>query len=175
MIRTIFSLLLVCSLLLVSGGAVTQVASESQIKAAFIVNFLKYVEWPEANRGATICLFGRDTQGANLATFEGRIVAGNEVVLRRVLTPEQMAGCQIVFVPEVEEARFAVVLRWLDGQPVLTVSDSENFARLGGCIALVRGESRLTFDVNLNGTSHAGLRPSSAMLRLARQVIGSPK
>lgn len=173
--RLISSLLLTLALLVASGGALAQVGSEHQLKAAFVVNFLKYVEWPESSRGATICLFGRDTLGAQLASFEGRTVAGHEVVLRRVLTPEQMAGCQIVFVPEVEEARFAVVLRWLDGQPVLTVSDAEQFARLGGGIALVRGENRLQFDVNLINTQRAGLRPSSAMLRLARQVIGGTK
>ena len=171
MLRT----LLVLSLLFTSGGTGAQVLSEQQLKAAFIVNFLRYVEWPETNRGATICLFGRDTLGVTLANFEGRTVAGKEVVLRRVLSPDQMAGCQIVFVPEVEDARFNAVLRWLDGQPMLTISDAEYFAQLGGGIALVRGESRLLFDINLNTMSRAGLRPSSAMLRLARQIIGGSK
>lgn len=171
MLRTLLTL----SLLFMSSGTPAQVLSEQQLKAAFIVNFLKYVEWPEANRGATICLFGRDTLGATLANFEGRTVAGKEVTLRRVINPDQMAGCQIVFVPEVEDARFNAVLRWLDGQPVLTISDAEYFAQLGGGIALVRGDSRLLFDINLNTMAHAGLRPSSAMLRLARQVIGAQK
>lgn len=175
MIRLISSLLLMSALLFSSGAALAQVGSEQQLKAAFIVNFLKYVEWPESSRGATICLFGRDTLSVHLASFEGRTVAGHEVVLRRVLSPDQMLGCQIVFVPEVEDARFAAVLRWLEGQPVLSVSDAEQFARLGGAIALVRGDSRLQFDVNLNNTARAGLRPSSAMLRLARQVIGAAK
>lgn len=175
MIRLIFALLLLTALFFSSGSVRSQVGSEQQLKAAFIVNFLKYIEWPEGNRGATICLFGRDTLGVHLASFEGRTVAGHEVVLRRVLSPDQMLGCQIVFVPEFEDARFAVVLRWLDGEPVLTVSDAEQFARLGGGIALVRGESRLQFDVNLSNTARAGLRPSSAMLRLARQVIGAVK
>lgn len=173
--RLISACLLSLSLLAASSVALAQVGSEQQLKAAFIVNFLKYVEWPEANRVASICLFGRDTLGANLASFEGRTVGGYELVVRRVLSPDQMAGCQIVFVPEVEDARYGAVLRWLDGQPVLTVSDGENFARLGGGISLVRGESRLQFDVNLVNTARAGLRPSSAMLRLARQVIGGSK
>ncbi len=162
-------------MLAVSGTASAQVGSEQQLKAAFIVNFLKYVEWPEANRGATICLFGRDTLGAQFASYEGRMVAGHEIVLRRVISPDQMGGCQIVFVPEIEDARFAAVIRWLDGQPVLTVSDGESFVRLGGAVALVRADSRLQFDVNLNSSIRAGLRPSSAMLRLARQVFGVPK
>ena len=61
--RLISACLLSLSLLAASAGALAQVGSEQQLKAAFIVNFLKYVEWPEANRGASICLFGRDTLG----------------------------------------------------------------------------------------------------------------
>lgn len=173
--RLIVLTLLSGALLFGSSGAGAQLASEQQLKAAFLVNFLKHVEWPEAHKGATICLFGRDTLGASLAAYEGRTVAGREVVVRRVLNPEQMTGCQIVFVPDIEDARFGAVLRWLDGQPVLTVGDAEHFARLGGGIAMVRGDSRLQFEVNLNTTTRAGLRPSSAMLRLARQLIGAPK
>ncbi len=175
MIDQLLRALLPLLMLAVSSTALAQVGSEIQLKAAFIVNFLKYVEWPESNRGATICLFGRDTLGAQLASYEGRTVAGHELVLRRVLSADQMAGCQIVFVPELEDARYAAVIRWLDAQPVLTISDGESFTRLGGAVALVRGESRLQFDINLGSTSRAGLRPSSAMLRLARQVIGGPR
>lgn len=166
-------LLLIAVLLLPLGkGSVAQLGSEQQLKAAYLINFLKYVDWPEGHRNSTICLFGRDTMGAYLANYEGRTIAGHELVLRRVASPEQMEGCQLVFVPENEEPRVAAVLRWLEGAPVLTVSDAEFFTRQGGAIALVRGESRLQFDINLNATSRAGLRPSSQMLRLARLVFG---
>jgi hypothetical protein len=80
-----------------------------------------------------------------------------------------------MFVPETEEARFGAVLRWVDNLPVLTVSDADVFARQGGAIALVRADGRLQFDINIDVLNRAGLKPHSQMMRLARQVIGTPK
>lgn len=161
--------------LLASLAAQAQVGTEQQIKAAYLVNFLKYVEWPATHDKSTICLFGREVMGNALAGYEGRTVAGRELVLRRVSGPDQLADCQILYVPDTEEARFAAVLRWTEGLPILTVSDAEFFARQGGGVALVREESRLRFDVNLDALNRAKLKPASQMLRLARQVIGGTR
>jgi hypothetical protein len=165
-------------LLLSMPGAfsVAQVSSESQLKAAFLVNFLKYVEWPASGAStANICLFGRDTLGASLAGYEGRSVGGREVRVHRITGPDQAAQCQILFMPDTEEARFGVVLRWVENQPTLTVSDAEVFTRMGGAIALVRLEGRLQFDINMDALNRHGLKPHSQMMRLAHQVIGMPK
>lgn len=151
----------------------TQVNSEQQLKAAYLVNFLKYIEWPVTGPGTTICLFGRDQIGPFLTSYEGRLIAGKELRVRRVNGPDQTADCQLLFIPDTEEARFAAVLRWVDKQPVLTVSDAEAFPHQGGGIALVRADGRLQFDVNTKALSRAGLKPSSQMMRLARQVIGT--
>jgi hypothetical protein len=172
MLRQLYRLLAGLGLLLMATAGLAQLGSEQQLKAAYLVNFLKYVEWPDSRTTSTICLFGRDVMGASLASYEGRTVAGRELVLRRVSSPDQMGDCQILFVPDTEEARFSAVLRWLEGRPVLTVSDAEFFARQGGGVALVRGESRLQFDINLDTLNRAGLKPASQLLRLARQVIG---
>ena len=88
-------------------------------------------------------------------------------------SPEQLADCQELFIPDTEEARIGAVLRWVDKQAILTVSDSENFVREGGAIALIRNDGRLQFDVNNDAIGRANLKASSQMLRLARQIIGS--
>lgn len=156
--------------------ALAEVNSESQLKAAFLVNFLKYIEFPPSMAStATICLFGRDTLGPYLANFEGRSIAGKELRIRRISGPDQLASCQLLFIPDTEEARFAIALRWVEAMPVLTVSDADIFTRQGGGIALVRAEGRLQFDVNADALSRVGLKPSSQMMRLARQVTGAAK
>lgn len=165
------SLLIFC-LLLVAPLAPAQAPTEQQLKAAYLVNFLKYVEWPEPQGRPTICLFGRDVLSGPLSGYEGKLILGQPLVVRRVSSPEQFGDCRLLFVPDVEEARFAAVLRWTEGLPILTVSDAEYFARQGGGIALVRDESRLQFDVNLDSLGRARLKAASPMLRLARQVIG---
>jgi hypothetical protein len=175
MFKRFLALLTGFSLMLASMAGQAQQGSEQQLKAAYLVNFLKYVEWPASGAKATICLFGRDVMGTALSSYEGRTVAGRELVLRRVSSPDQLDDCQILYVPDTEEARFAAVLRWTEGRPILTVSDAEFFARQGGGVALVREESRLRFDINLDTLNRAQLKPASQMLRLARQVIGGAR
>ena len=152
-----------------------EVTSESQLKAAYLVNFLKYVEWPASRSTINICLFGRDSLGPYLAGYEGRQIAGRELRIRKVSSPEQLTDCQELFIPETEEARVGAVLRWVDRQAILTVSDVETFTRDGGAIALIRTDSRLQFDVNHEAIGRAGLKASSQMLRLARQIVGGSR
>lgn len=154
---------------------VAQTAPEAQLKAAYLVNFLKYIEWPGTHATMTICLFGRDSLGPYLAGYEGRQISGRELRIRRVTSPDQLADCQALFIPETEEGRYAAVLRWVDKQAILTVSETDSFTRDGGAISLVRGEGRLQFDVNVDAVNRAGLKASSQMLRLARQVSGGAK
>lgn len=167
---------LTVALLAVDSLTFAQTESEPQIEAAYLVNFMKYVEWPVTTRlTTTICLFGRDTLGASLAAHEGRSVGGKELVIRRANSPDDMPHCQLVFIPEIEEARIGAVLRWVDGLPVLVVSDSDGFAWMGGGIELVRSDGRVQFVVNNDALARAGLKPGSQMLRLAQRVIGGER
>lgn len=156
------------------GGLIgAQPNSETRLEAAYLVNFMKYVEWPVSSRTTnTLCLFGRDTLGSHLAEFEGRMVGGKALQIRRVYSPDDMPGCQLLFVPDVEEARLGAVLRWAKGFSVLTVSDIEGFARQGGGIELVRNNGRVQFSVNAESLAQAGLKPGSQMMRLALRVYG---
>ncbi len=164
-----------CVLLLAAcfpGGAAAETASEAQLRAAYLVNFLKYVEWPAAITGANICVLGRDSLAGPLASYEGRLIQGREIRIRRVSQPEQLADCQEVFVPDGDEERFAGAIRNLGRQPVLTVGENARFVEQGGGVALVRVDNRLVFDVNLPVLQRAGLKVSPQMLRLARDVVG---
>lgn len=152
-----------------------QARSEEQLKAAYLVNFLRYIEWPNNPPSVTVCLFGRDALANNVMSYEGRTVGGRELRVRRISNVEQMQECHALFIPENEENRLSVVFRTLNGYPVLTVSDIENFAQRGGAIGLVRAPSNLQFDVNADIMQRLGLRPNLQMLRLARQVVGSPR
>ena len=155
--------------------AIAEVSTEPQLKAAYLINFLKYVEWPVTSATITLCLFGRNSLGPYLAIHEGRQIGGRELRIRKVSNAEQLLDCQELFIPDTEAAHFASIRRWADKQPILTVSDAEIFPREGGAIALVRSDGGLRFDVNAANLEHAGLRVSPLMIRLARQVIGAPR
>lgn len=166
--------LLLCPALLSQAQTVT----EEQLKAAYLVNFLKYIEWPAsaaARPTHNICLFGRDILGPYLAAYEGRSISGRDIRIRRVSSAEQIGDCHLIFVPDTEDARLGVVLRWSEKLPVLSVSDSDVFVREGGGIGLVASDGRMQFDVNLDALHRAGLRPSSQLMRLARKTVGGGK
>lgn len=152
-----------------------EITTEAQLKAAYLVNFLKYVEFPGTRSTVNLCLFGRDSLGPYLAGYEGKQIGGHELHIRKVSSPEQLTDCQELFIPDTEEARVAVILRWVDKQAILTVSDSETFIRDGGAIALIRAEGRLQFEINNEALNRANLKASSQMLRLARQVTGAAR
>lgn len=149
--------------------------SEAQVKAAFVLNFSRYVEWPAtafASHDAPVvaCSVGRDALGAALAALEGRSVQGRLLKVRRAVPPEDMRGCHVVFISEVDERRVIPVLRALAGQPVLTVSDTERFIDAGGAIGIVLGDERLQFEINRNALEQSQLKASASLLNLARNV-----
>lgn len=166
---------LAAALVAATTPAFAEVSTEPQLKAAYLINFLKYVEWPETGTTITLCLFGRNSLGPYLAAHEGRQIGGRELRIRKVSSVEQLADCQELFIPDTEATHFAAIMRWVDKQPILTVSDAAMFLREGGTIALVRSDGGLRFDVNAEALDHAGLRASPLMIRLARQVTGAPR
>lgn len=163
-------------LIVVISKNFAQPNSEPQLEAAYLINFMKYVEWPPSNRQtATICLFGRDTLGPLLSSHEGRMIGGKELQIRRVSSPADMANCQLVYIPDVEEARIGAVLRWTQGMAILTTSSADGFARAGGGIELLRSGGRVQFIVNADTLLRQGLNASSQMMRLAFRVIGGER
>lgn len=154
------------------SGATAESMSEPQLKAAFLVSFLKYVEWPGSSDGATICLVGHDAVRSHLNAYEGRSILGKELRIRAISRREDLAGCQELYLAPGEEGLLADLIKAADPPPVLVVGEGEPFLRKGGAIALVRVENRLAFDINLENTSRARLRLNPQMLRVAREVIG---
>lgn len=166
---------LLLALVLPDGAAGQQVATEGQLKAAYLVNFLKYVDWPNGQPQLTLCVFGRSPLLAYLAAYEGRSIGGREMRVRHINGTDKLGGCHEVFIPDSEETRFATLLHAVDKLPVLTVSDAEHFAREGGAISLIRNDGHLQFDVNTDALARGGLKPTSQLMRLARQVFGAGK
>ncbi len=150
--------------------------TEAQAKAAFVLNFARYVEWPAASfasREAPVvaCLVGRDTLGAALSALDGRPVQGRTLKVRRGVAADDMRGCHVVVIGDADERRVVPVLRALAGQPVLTVSDTEHFVDLGGGIGLLTADDRLQFEVNRGALEQAQLKASASLLKLARSVL----
>ena len=154
--------------------------SEYQVKAAFLYNFAKFTEWSAGvgmpgEHSFTLCIAGKDPFGTDLAAIEGRPVHGLELRVQRNVVPDNVRGCQMLFVAESEEQHMAAILKAVQDQPVLTVGDSEGFSDAGGMITLVTVNGRVQFDVNQAAVMRANLRLNSQLLKLARSVNGAKR
>ena len=154
--------------------------SDYQVKAAYLYNFGRFVEWPSelttAKSGPfTICVLGQDPFGSTLdATLAGETIAGKNVIAKRISTPQESVNCQIVFLSAAEAGRLNKIMEGLDKVAVLTVSDMPQFAQRGGMIQFVLEGNRVRFEVNLIATQHAGLTLSSDLLKVATAVRRNP-
>ncbi|MGH9796386.1 MAG: YfiR family protein [Candidatus Acidiferrales bacterium] len=153
--------------------------SEFEVKAAYLYNFGKFVEWPEPalaqGDSFAICVLGRDPFGPILdTTLAGQTLKGKPAVARRIARVQDAAGCRILFISASQRAQLAHILAAVSGLPVLTVSDIEGFAARGGMVQFVLEDFRVRFELNVASAASAGLTFSAQLLRVAKSVRGAP-
>lgn len=147
---------------------------EYQVKAAFLLNFAKFVTWPDdafpdANAPVTICVYGRDPFGRTLDdVVQGETIDQRKVAVRRIEDLPKAQSCQAVFF-ENEERDLPDILGRL-GRSILTVGEGEKFLRAGGMIGFLLENRRVRFDINQTAAEKAGLKLSSRLLSVARSV-----
>jgi hypothetical protein len=150
--------------------------SEYEVKAAFLYNFGKFVEWPSATLRAReepfiLGVVGEDPFGDALErTVKDKSLHGKRLEVRRFRSIDRLATCHILFVSASEAASLPRLMKTLEGAPVLTVSDMRGFLEGGGGIRLVMERRSVRFAINRRATDRAGLRVSSQLLKLAQSV-----
>lgn len=160
---------------LIPGVAGANEFDEYAVKAAYLYNFAKYVEWPpgtfaSADAPLLICIAGDDPFGDALAALSGKMIENHPVKVRPLAVTTDLNPCHIVFVSRAEQGRLKTLLAKLARQPILTVSDISDFAQAGGMIGLIEADQRIRFSINLNATRQADLKLSSQLLKLATIV-----
>ena len=171
------SLLLCCLMHAVGGEAAgPAVASEYQVKAAFLFQFSRFVEWPPESFSSidaplSICVLGTNPFGSALQEIAaGELVQMHPLLVENHNRVEDVADCHIVFVSGRDESATQQALRYLSGRRVLTVSDSNDFTRRGGIIGLVMVDGKVRVQVNRSSADTAQLRISAKLLRVADQT-----
>lgn len=159
-----------------TGRAISaqQAPTEYQVKAAYLFNFLKFVDWPgdsskDSQAPWVIGIVGESPIGEALPRLiEGKTVQGRALQVKFFQSAENMRGCNILFISASESRRLLPILAGLRGSSVLTVGDTDRFIESGGMIQFVieDGSVRLAIDVGV--TSRAQLKVSSKLLSLAR-------
>jgi hypothetical protein len=169
---------LIAAMLLGAVETTDQNIAAADVKAAFLVNFVKFAEWPTLATDAAICICvaGDDHVAASLraAARDGAIEAHNVSV--KTLAPEETPrGCHVLFIGMENPHRGIAVLEAAAPMPVLTVSDAARFAETGGMIQLFLEKGHMRFAVNVDALQRSRLRLSSRMLGLAKIVTDTTR
>ncbi len=176
----LLALLLVAVLLAPPAILRAQTVSEYDVKAAFLYNFTKFVEWPDRafqddRSSVRLCVLGEDPFGRILREIAAGEVAGRRLTVLGTSVMSDPAACQILFISRSERENLPAILRAVKNAPVLTVADTAGFLEQGGIINFIPEGSRIRFEISQESAERAGLRISSKLLRLATRVVSSPR
>jgi hypothetical protein len=149
--------------------------TEYQLKAAFVYNFAKFIEWPTSafNGGSAplrFCVLGASLVGPELSQItQGKAISGHPIQVQ--LNARNLTDCHVLFVSSAHSVPVREIRESLNGAPVLMVGESRDFAANGGTIGFVVEESRVRFEVNLQAAKQMRLNISSKLLSLAKKVL----
>jgi len=146
-------------------------AQEYHVKAAFLYNFTRFIEWPQEaaseNPVMPVCVIGKDPFGTALDIITGKEARGRKLVVRRYRFGEPIDECAVVFFGAGGKEQVGKMLDELRGRSVLTISEQEGFAASGGIIEFFIAHNKVRFRINQQAAKRAKLEISSKLLRLA--------
>ena len=154
----------------------TGVAVEYKIKAAFLLNFAKFITWPDDSFAGDeqlfkVCVLGENPFGSALAAIESRTVDSRKIDLTYVDDVKQAGNCHLLFISASEKSNLTSIHKALADRTIIMVSDIDGFASSGGIIEFVTKDNKLAFKINLSRAREQGLEIHSALLNLATEVI----
>ncbi len=178
LVGRVLALILIVAVSLIGSAlrGTAQSSGEYEIKAAFLYNFAKFVEWPaeafvDPQAPFVLGVVGEDPFGSVLAqTVGGKTVNGRQLMVRRFKHGEDLRGCHILFVSSSEKKHLAQILESLKGSSVLTVGETDRFAQFGGAVNFILEANKVRFEINVDAAARARLKLSSKLLALARIV-----
>jgi hypothetical protein len=171
------ALLLMILALFLSPAARSQEVPAEQLKAAFLYNFVRFVDWPTNALGPdtmplTIGVIGSDKIASELSNLlKDKKAHNHPLVVKKFTLPAEAASCQAVFVADGDSKRAMQVVEATRDRPILLVGESDDFIKNGGMISIVQDEKlkKLGFDINQPAAEKSSLTISSHLLRLARK------
>lgn len=171
-----------CLIILAMGSS--SVASAGQpppgeydVKAAFVYNFLKFIDWPSRDTGDTasirICIAGDLPGSGPLDRLDGQEVIGKELVVSHLARITDVAQCQVLFIASSEARQLSTIMAAVKGSAILTIGDAEGFARRGVIINFIIQNKKVRFEINAEAARQAGLKISSKLMKLSSTVYGA--
>jgi len=148
-------------------------AGEYQLKAVFLYNFVKFVQWPaesfaDADAPIIIGILGNDPFGKIIdGAIKDKIVKGRKLMVKRFEEIKGVEICHILFISSSEERHLPAIMETLKDSSVLTVGEVKQFAQRGGIINFILKENKIRFEINVEAAERAKLTIDSELLKLA--------
>lgn len=182
--RQVFQSAILLVLLGLFSPARAQLATsdEYSLKAAFLYNIARMVEWPEQAETFRICFYGEDLFDGSLQTISGKKVREHSLEFKRNLQQQAttenieamrqiMQGCEMLFVSQqIPPTRWPDIFAAATDLPLLLLGEIEGFAQQGGMVNLLRDGDRIKIQINLRKAEQVSLSISSRLLTLAELV-----
>lgn len=174
----VFSLIVIIAAFAMLSGVPNAYAQprslEYEIKAAFLYNFAKFIEWPAKGPADTstiiIGTLGEDPFGDTLRTIEGKSIEGRKVVTKRFKSVRDLEFSHVLFISPSEKERLGEIMKVLKDWSVLTVGEMAGFVEAGGIINFIIEGNKVRFEINAVNAERARLRLSSRLLNVAKVV-----
>ena len=158
----------------------TNTPTEYEVKAAYLYNFARFVQWPpDAFSSPTapfvLAVLGEDPFGSTLdSTCEGKRLSDRPIVIRRIRRAEDLDGAHMVFISASQMREMSHIAQSLANRSILSVGDLSGMAREGAVIGFRVENERVRFDINLSRAEQSRLKVSSQLLKVAMTVNGEP-
>lgn len=162
--------LLLAALLMLSPVLRAQSQSEFRIKAAYVFNLTKYVEWPAASSQVVICVVGEGPMVKALGELAGKISDTRQIVVLLAASDADFKRCDLAYITNASPKKIESALQKFSGRSVLTVGEVSSFTRVDGMMALLTVGEHIEIEVNLQACQRANLKVSSKLLSLAKIV-----
>lgn len=159
---------------LASVGSLAQAVREYQVKAAFLYNFVQFVDWPASafentNAPIRIGILGSNPFGRALDdTVQNELVRNRKLVIQRARQADELKNCHLIFIARSEKNKIAEILSVVRLAPILTVSEVEGFVQSGGIVNFYLEGNKVRFELNPEAGQRQGLKISSELLALGK-------
>lgn len=191
---TCLALVLLVAAIAPIAGADSASSREYQVKAAFLYNFIQFVDWPEeklsdSDESIIICIIGKDPFKDAFEPIKNKKVKDRSVVIKRIKsfeelknsaegnrggsdrTTEELTKCHLLFICSSEKKNLKEIIDTVNTHGVLTVGEMDGFLEAGGIINWFVEDKKVRFEINVSAAERARLEIRSKLLRLAKRIV----
>jgi hypothetical protein len=149
--------------------------SEYEVKAGFMYNFPKFIEWPgdtfaDVNKAITLCVVGTDPFGKALGAIDNKTIQNRRLEIKFTARSKYLKMCSILFIAGSERESLPQILEMLKGAATLTIGDTKGYAQQGVMINFIMEQNKVGFEINTESARRARLTISSKLLKLAKTI-----